>query len=162
MQMPKSGRFDEGNWGGKFNPVQFDILRRQMIRRENLIFQPYTHYSMNPVRPVPLITGKVNCMYEAALSEDPPDIEIRDAIKRAHLQPTHKYDEPQTESQEYGWMTCPLIDRDPKDRRFHHPRVFSEHSRHKDLEWQFGIVRGSTHEKSEPTEGGASAPVADP
>ena len=32
-----------------------------------------------------------------------------EVIKRANLEPTKKYKEPQTESQEIGWITKPLV-----------------------------------------------------
>lgn len=34
---------------------------------------------------------------------------FREVIKRAHQEPVKKFTTPQTESQEYGWLTAPLV-----------------------------------------------------
>ncbi|XP_053929636.1 cilia- and flagella-associated protein 144 isoform X2 [Cuculus canorus] len=49
-------------------------------------------------------------------------------IHHAALEPTKKYPEPQTESQEIGWNTTPLIQVDRTDRRLHFPRRKTENT----------------------------------
>ncbi|XP_076463308.1 cilia- and flagella-associated protein 144-like [Babylonia areolata] len=45
-------------------------------------------------------------------------------MKRSHMIPVQKYKQPQTEAQEIGWISKPLLDTDIKDRRlnFHRQR----------------------------------------
>jgi len=40
--------------------------------------------------------------------------QFRDVIFRANDTPVHKYTEPQTSSQEIGWMTQPLVFREER------------------------------------------------
>ncbi|NXX21493.1 F183B protein, partial [Podargus strigoides] len=40
--------------------------------------------------------------------EEPADAKVLDLFHHAALEPTKKYSEPQTESQEIGWYTTPL------------------------------------------------------
>ncbi|NXE45372.1 F183A protein, partial [Casuarius casuarius] len=40
--------------------------------------------------------------------EEPADAKFLNLIHHAALEPTKKYSEPQTESQEIGWNTAPL------------------------------------------------------
>ncbi|VUZ44973.1 unnamed protein product [Hymenolepis diminuta] len=39
-------------------------------------------------------------------------------IERSRLEPRQKFSEPQTENQEYGWISTPLFERSRDDRRF--------------------------------------------
>uniref|UniRef100_A0A7M4FJJ6 Family with sequence similarity 183 member A n=1 Tax=Crocodylus porosus TaxID=8502 RepID=A0A7M4FJJ6_CROPO len=45
--------------------------------------------------------------------EEPVDAKFLNLIHHAALEPTKKYSEPQTESQEIGWTTTPLVSRVP-------------------------------------------------
>jgi hypothetical protein len=42
------------------------------------------------------------------------------------MEPTKKYSAPQTSSQEYGWITAPLLETDKNDRRLNFHRNRSE------------------------------------
>uniref|UniRef100_A0A674JZ48 Family with sequence similarity 183 member A n=1 Tax=Terrapene triunguis TaxID=2587831 RepID=A0A674JZ48_9SAUR len=48
--------------------------------------------------------------------EEPADAKFLNLIHHAALEPTKKYTEPQTESQEIGWNTTPLVSRISKLR----------------------------------------------
>ncbi|KAM3178800.1 hypothetical protein ACTXT7_001834 [Hymenolepis weldensis] len=40
-------------------------------------------------------------------------------IERPRLEPRQKFAEPQTENQEYGWISTPLFERSRDDTRFY-------------------------------------------
>ncbi|XP_009071890.1 PREDICTED: protein FAM183A, partial [Acanthisitta chloris] len=54
--------------------------------------------------------------------EEPINAEFLNLVHHAALEPTKKYSEPQTESQEIGWNTTPLIPMDRRDCRLYFPR----------------------------------------
>ncbi|XP_052656365.1 protein FAM183A isoform X2 [Harpia harpyja] len=58
--------------------------------------------------------------------EELADAKFLNLIHQAALEPTKKYAEPQTESQEIGWNTTPLIHVDRTDRRLYFPRRRTE------------------------------------
>ncbi|XP_075615866.1 cilia- and flagella-associated protein 144 isoform X2 [Balearica regulorum gibbericeps] len=58
--------------------------------------------------------------------EEPADAKFLNLIHHAALEPTKKYSEPQTESQEIGWNTTPLIHVDRTDCRLYFPRRRTE------------------------------------
>uniref|UniRef100_A0A8C3JZG3 Family with sequence similarity 183 member A n=1 Tax=Calidris pygmaea TaxID=425635 RepID=A0A8C3JZG3_9CHAR len=59
-------------------------------------------------------------------TEEMADEKFLNLFHHAALEPTKKYSEPQTESQEIGWNTTPLIHVDRNDRRFYLPRRKTE------------------------------------
>ncbi|XP_025942690.1 protein FAM183A isoform X5 [Apteryx rowi] len=73
--------------------VHQNQIFRERVRRELQIQRLHTEYSVNPLRPAKFL----NLIHHAA------------------LEPTKKYSEPQTESQEIGWNTTPLVSRVLKD-----------------------------------------------
>uniref|UniRef100_A0A8C0BZP5 Family with sequence similarity 183 member A n=1 Tax=Buteo japonicus TaxID=224669 RepID=A0A8C0BZP5_9AVES len=63
--------------------------------------------------PVHTITKKPMSWHDNI--EEPADAKFLNLIHHAALEPTKKYAEPQTESQEIGWNTTPLVSRVLKD-----------------------------------------------
>ncbi|XP_043941308.1 protein FAM183A isoform X2 [Protopterus annectens] len=57
-------------------------------------------------------------------------------IHHAALEPTKKYTMPQTESQEIGWITTPLVTPDRTDIRLHNPRRHTEITKYMDAAWR--------------------------
>ncbi|NXY22557.1 F183B protein, partial [Atrichornis clamosus] len=53
-----------------------------------------------------MVTGKPMSWHDNM--QEPTDDEFLNLFHRAVLEPTKKYSEPQTESQEIGWNTTPL------------------------------------------------------
>ncbi|KFO74675.1 Protein FAM183A, partial [Cuculus canorus] len=76
--------------------------------------------------PVHVITKKPMSWHDHI--EEPADATFLNIIHHAALEPTKKYPEPQTESQEIGWNTTPLIQVDRTDRRLHFPRRKTENT----------------------------------
>ncbi|XP_019386802.1 PREDICTED: protein FAM183A isoform X2 [Crocodylus porosus] len=68
--------------------------------------------------------------------EEPVDAKFLNLIHHAALEPTKKYSEPQTESQEIGWTTTPLINTDRADRRLYFPRQKSEITKYMEAMWR--------------------------
>ncbi|XP_031974255.1 protein FAM183A isoform X2 [Corvus cornix cornix] len=80
---------------------RFHSERANKERQWQLVF---TKYTVNPLQPD----------------------EFLNLLHRAVLVPRKKYSEPQTESQEIGWNTTPLVPLDRTDRRFYFPRRITE------------------------------------
>ena len=59
-----------------------------------------------------------------------------EVYKKAQETPQKKYSFPQTEAQEVGWDTTPLIDQQRYDSRLHHPRSNSEITKYMDAAWR--------------------------
>ncbi|XP_019355088.2 cilia- and flagella-associated protein 144 isoform X3 [Alligator mississippiensis] len=60
-----------------------------------------------PAPAAPAVPGKPLSRHDAA--EQPADAKFLNLIHHAALEPIKKYSEPQTESQEIGWTTTPLV-----------------------------------------------------
>ncbi|KFQ22403.1 Protein FAM183B, partial [Mesitornis unicolor] len=75
---------------------------------------------LHPFFPVQMITKKLMSWHDNIA--EPADAKFLNLIHHAALEPRKKYSEPQTESQEIGWNTTPLIHTDRSDRRLYFPR----------------------------------------
>ncbi|XP_031456627.1 protein FAM183A isoform X2 [Phasianus colchicus] len=103
--------------GGEKEPpdaVHLNRLLCERVRKELRCQRLHTEHSINPLRRVHTVTQKPMSWHDNI--EEPADV----------LEPTKKYSEPQTESQEIGWNTTPLIDTDRTDRRLFFPRRKTE------------------------------------
>jgi len=72
---------------------------------------------------VHFVTGKPNSFYDAEEGDEDP--QFQSVINRANAVPTRKFTEPQTEAQEIGWMSQPLINNDRTDPRLFFPQSVS-------------------------------------
>ncbi|XP_039567572.1 protein FAM183A [Passer montanus] len=95
--------------------------RARKERRWQLLF---TQYTVNPLRPVHMVARKPMSWHENI--QEPIDDEFLNLLHRAAVVPREKYPEPQTESQEIGWHTTPLVPFDHSDTRFYFPRQKTE------------------------------------
>ncbi|XP_067157146.1 cilia- and flagella-associated protein 144 isoform X1 [Apteryx mantelli] len=93
--------------------VHQNQIFRERVRRELQSQRLHTEYSVNPLRPVHMIARKPMSWHDNI--EEPADAKFLNLIHHAALEPTKKYSEPQTESQEIGWNTTPLVSRVLKD-----------------------------------------------
>ncbi|XP_051664516.1 protein FAM183A [Manacus candei] len=100
--------------------VQLDRLLSERVHKEMRHQKLYTQYTVNPLQPVYTVTRKPMSWHDNI--DEPTDDEFLKLFHRAALQPRQKYSEPQTESQEIGWNTTPLIPVDRNDCRLHFPR----------------------------------------
>ncbi|KAG8547785.1 hypothetical protein GDO81_027499 [Engystomops pustulosus] len=123
--------------------VSLNAIHRETIRKENRSQKLVTEYSINPHRKsnvscshlcVHAVTGKPMAWHEnQAESADENFLTI---IHHTALEPTKKYTEPQTTSQEIGWMTQPLISVDRTDRRLNHHRHKTEITTYMEAAWR--------------------------
>ncbi|XP_074953985.1 cilia- and flagella-associated protein 144 [Phalacrocorax aristotelis] len=112
--------------GGKQppDPVQQNRLLCERVRKELQYQGLHTQYGVNPLRRVHTITKKPMSWHDNI--EEPADARFLNLIHHAALEPTKKYSEPQTESQEIGWNTTPLVHVDRTDCRLYFPRQRTE------------------------------------
>ncbi|CAI9742923.1 Hypothetical predicted protein [Octopus vulgaris] len=103
------------------NKVNFEKNWTERVKKEKRHQQLFTNFSINPFKKIHEITGKPN--RESEVGNMIEDSHFKTVIKRANLEPVKKYEYPQTESQEIGWITQPLVDLDRSDRRLQFPRV---------------------------------------
>ncbi|KAM6343413.1 cilia- and flagella-associated protein 144 isoform 2-T2 [Alca torda] len=106
------------------DPVRQNQLLCERVRKELQCQRLHTQYSVNPLHRVHTITRKPMSWHDNI--EEPADDKFLNLIHHAALEPTKKYSEPQTESQEIGWNTTPLIHVDRTDRRLYLPRRKTE------------------------------------
>ncbi|XP_075567656.1 cilia- and flagella-associated protein 144 [Pelecanus crispus] len=106
------------------DPVRQNQLLCERVRKELQCQRLHTQYGLNPLHRVHTITRKPMSWHDNI--EEPADAKFLNLIHHAALEPTKKYSEPQTESQEIGWNTTPLIDVDRTDCRLYFPRRRTE------------------------------------
>ncbi|XP_056132744.1 protein FAM183A [Lampris incognitus] len=104
--------------------VHQDAILAETIRKEQRRQKLYTEFSINPYKKLPVIADKpMTRNTQEIVKEDSAFIK---SIHMAHLEPTKKYNHPQTESQEIGWISTPLIISDRSDRRLNFSRRSSD------------------------------------
>ncbi|XP_065698579.1 cilia- and flagella-associated protein 144 [Patagioenas fasciata] len=106
------------------NAVQLNQLMCERVRKELRCQKLHTEYGVNPLQRVHTIAKKPMSWHDNI--EEPADAKFLSVIHDAALEPTKKYSEPQTESQEIGWNTTPLIQMDRTDCRLFFPRRKTE------------------------------------
>ncbi|XP_057219542.1 cilia- and flagella-associated protein 144 isoform X1 [Malurus melanocephalus] len=95
--------------------------RANKERKWQLVF---TQYTVNPLHPVHMVSRKPMSWHENI--QEATDDEFLNLLHRAVQIPRMKYSEPQTESQEIGWNTTPLVPVDRSDCRLYFPRQTTE------------------------------------
>ncbi|XP_074523573.1 cilia- and flagella-associated protein 144 [Halichoeres trimaculatus] len=115
----------------KPNMVQQDALFIETVRKEQRLQSLHTEFNFNPRR-------KLHVLPDKPMSRKPPEVimqstEYIEAYRKAQEEPRKKYLTPQTESQETGWWSTPLIQTNRNDRRLHFQRVNSDVTKHKEL-----------------------------
>ncbi|KAL8615101.1 hypothetical protein ACOMHN_009177 [Nucella lapillus] len=113
------------------NMVHQNAILCETVTKENRHQKLYTNYSINPFKEFYVIAGKPN----QAVEEGEEDNHFLQVIKRANQEPIRKYDRPQTEAQEVGWITKPLIQTDRGDTRLNFFRQNSPITKFMDKAW---------------------------
>ncbi|KAK7144835.1 hypothetical protein R3I94_011047 [Phoxinus phoxinus] len=114
--------------------VHQNAIHVETIKKELRTQKLYTEFNINPFKKLHVLTDKPmsNITYRKE-EEDPAFLQ---AIHGARLEPAKKYSHPQTEAQEIGWISTPLIVSDRSDRRLNFPRQNSEITKYMDAAWR--------------------------
>lgn len=89
------------------NIVHEQAILVETIKKELREQKLYEKFSINPFTKREILAAKPNTYPD--LVQDEADSNFVEMIKRANLEPTKKYQFPQTSSQEIGWLTTPLV-----------------------------------------------------
>ncbi|GAB5574963.1 protein FAM183A isoform X1 [Prionailurus iriomotensis] len=131
--------------------VHQNQILRELYLKELRTQKLYTEYHVNPLRKVHTITRKPMSWHDNL--EEPEDARFLNLLHHAALGPRKKYPETQTESQEIGWDSEPLLIRKEKeksgidgqlvspergDRRLNHFRVYNDITLYKAKMWSLG------------------------
>jgi len=81
-----------------------------------------------------VLAGKPNSRHDTAEGEE--DAHFLKVIERANQEPVKKYTFPQTEAQEYGWISRPLVEHDTGDKRLCFRRENSSITKYMDAAWR--------------------------
>ncbi|KAF7238259.1 hypothetical protein EG68_11319 [Paragonimus skrjabini miyazakii] len=106
----------------EINYVHQTEIMTETIHKELRHQKLYTNYGINPFKKVCPLAEKPN----KEQRDEEEDKHFLEVLRRAALEPTKKYLEAQTENQEYGWISQPLMDMDRSDIRFCHPKISCE------------------------------------
>ncbi|EFB30295.1 hypothetical protein PANDA_015138, partial [Ailuropoda melanoleuca] len=87
--------------------VHQNQILRELYLKELRTQKLYTQYHVNPLRKVHTITRKPMSWHDNL--EEPADARFLNLIHHAAHGPRKKYTETQTESQEIGWDSEPLV-----------------------------------------------------
>ncbi|KAK3592145.1 hypothetical protein CHS0354_019435 [Potamilus streckersoni] len=116
------------------NFVHKNAILCETIMKEQRHQKLYTNYSVNPFKKLHILAGKPNSSHDTEEGEE--DAHFLKVISRANQEPVKKYTYPQTEAQEVGWITRPLIDTDRTDRRLSFPRKNTPITKYMDEAWR--------------------------
>ncbi|XP_005629185.2 protein FAM183A isoform X1 [Canis lupus familiaris] len=116
--------------------VHQNQILREVYLKELRTQKLSTEYHVNPLRKVHTITRKPMSWHENL--EEPADARFLNLIHHAAQGPRKKYPDTQTESQEIGWDSEPLVSPERDDRRLNHFRVHSDITLYKAKVWSLG------------------------
>ncbi|XP_044299051.1 protein FAM183A [Varanus komodoensis] len=116
------------------DPVSQNKIFCETIRKELRCQRLHTEYTVNPLLKVHTLTGKPMSWHDNL--EEPADAKFLKIIHHAALEPTKKYTEPQTESQEIGWYSTPLISINRNDKRLYFPSRSTEITQYMAAMWR--------------------------
>ncbi|CAL8349431.1 cilia- and flagella-associated protein 144 [Gadus morhua] len=114
--------------------VHQNAIHVETIQKEQRTQKLYTEFNINPYKKLHVLTDKPTVGGEEM--EAVEDHSFIQAHHHAWLEPTRKYPHPQTESQEIGWFSKPLIISDRSDRRLSFPRQNTEITKYMDAAWR--------------------------
>ncbi|TDH08836.1 hypothetical protein EPR50_G00101660 [Perca flavescens] len=114
----------------KLDLVHQNAIHVETILKEQRQQKLHTEFSINPHR-------KLHVLPDKPMSRKPKEdvaesSDFIEAFQRARQEPTKKYAFPQTESQEIGWMSTPLIPSNRSDKRFNFYRFSSDVTKHQE------------------------------
>nr|XP_056701272.1 cilia- and flagella-associated protein 144 [Euleptes europaea] len=116
------------------DPVSQNKIFRETVEKELRCQRLHTEYGVNPLLKVHVITRKPMSWHDNL--EEPADDKFLKLIHHAALEPTKKYKEPQTTTQEIGWFSTPLISTDRSDRRLNFPSRSTEITKYMAAMWR--------------------------
>lgn len=116
--------------------VHQNQILRELYLKELRAQKLYTQYHVNPLRKVHTITRKPMSWHDNL--EEPEDAKFLNLIHHAAQGPKKKYSETQTEAQEIGWDSHPLISPERQDHRLNHFRVYHDITLYKAKLWSLG------------------------
>uniref|UniRef100_A0A8C6RLD9 Cilia and flagella associated protein 144 n=1 Tax=Nannospalax galili TaxID=1026970 RepID=A0A8C6RLD9_NANGA len=116
--------------------VHQNQILRELILKELRAQKLHTEYHVNPLRKVHTVTRKPMSWHDNL--EEPADGKFLNLIHHAAQGPRKKYPETQTENQEIGWNSEPLVNPDRQDRRLNHFRVYHDITLYKAKMWSLG------------------------
>ncbi|XP_068445579.1 cilia- and flagella-associated protein 144 [Clinocottus analis] len=116
----------------KLDVVHQNSIHIETIRKEHRYQKLHTEFGINPHRKLHVVTDKPMSRKPKEVIEENSDF-IK-AFHKAHLVPNMKYAMPQTESQEIGWVSTPLIPSDRHDSRFHFHRMATDVTKYKEAD----------------------------
>ncbi|KAE8609807.1 hypothetical protein XENTR_v10011915 [Xenopus tropicalis] len=87
--------------------VSLNAIHRETIQKENRCQKLVTEFGINPYHKVHAIARKPMSWHDN--ETETADDHFLKIIHHGALEPTKKYTEPQTTSQEIGWITTPLV-----------------------------------------------------
>ncbi|XP_007909614.1 protein FAM183A [Callorhinchus milii] len=114
--------------------VHQNAIRVEAIKKELRTQKLYTSFNINPHTKFHSLAGKPNSRFSDLDGKE--DKQFIKLIGQKLLEPRKKYTYPQTESQEIGWMSTPLISSDRSDRRLNFHRHCDEITKFMDLYWR--------------------------
>ncbi|KAE8609806.1 hypothetical protein XENTR_v10011915 [Xenopus tropicalis] len=114
--------------------VSLNAIHRETIQKENRCQKLVTEFGINPYHKVHAIARKPMSWHDN--ETETADDHFLKIIHHGALEPTKKYTEPQTTSQEIGWITTPLITSDRTDRRLHFFREKTEITKYMETAWR--------------------------
>ncbi|KAL7985184.1 hypothetical protein Chor_003754 [Crotalus horridus] len=117
------------------DPVSQNKIFCETVRKELRCQRLHTENQVHA------LTGKPASWHDNL--EEPADAKFLNIIHHAVLEPPKKYTEPQTESQEIGWFSTPLISINRNDNRLHFPSRSTEISRYMDAMWRLKAMTKS-------------------
>ncbi|XP_044056062.1 protein FAM183A [Siniperca chuatsi] len=114
----------------KLDLVHQNAIHVETIRKEQRHQKLHTEFSIDPHR-------KLHVLPDKPMSRKPTEViadnsDFIKAFHKARQEPTKKYTMPQTESQEIGWVSTPLIPSNRNDKRFNFYRLSSDITKHKE------------------------------
>ncbi|XP_059545807.1 cilia- and flagella-associated protein 144 isoform X1 [Myotis daubentonii] len=127
-----------GHQKGKvmLDEVRHNQILRELYLKELRTQKLYPEYHVNPLRKVHTITRKPMSWHDNL--EEPADDRFLNLIHHTAQGPRKKYPETQTESQEIGWFSEPLVNPERDDARLNHFAVYSDITLYKSKMWSLG------------------------
>ncbi|XP_034035422.1 protein FAM183A [Thalassophryne amazonica] len=112
------------NMAEKDDIVHQNKIHEERVRKERRFQKLHTEFNISPHR-------KLHVLPDKPMSKKVPELMLEnsdylDKFHEAQKEPKEKYTHPQTESQEIGWVSAPLIQMNLEDRRFKFHRQSSD------------------------------------
>ncbi|XP_073333332.1 cilia- and flagella-associated protein 144 [Pagrus major] len=109
--------------------VHQNAIHVETIQKEQRHQKLHTEFSINPHRKLHILSDRPMCRKPPEVIADSDFIQ---AFHKARQEPTKKYETPQTESQEIGWLSASLIPSNRNDRRLNFHRFSTDVTIHQE------------------------------